>query len=217
MLTTNRCLHSLRLERSGRRVTRAKPGLPCPVKYFARLPLPDGRVDLGTVPSGYSSPGFAISQIIRVHSEEVRCKNNKPHLSLSAAMVFSNSSRAAGPRTLLRTVHGLLRTRRLTLHASPGLLRAPHFCALVLRPSPRVQPVSPGPVCGLLHARFPAFRAAHGGLRAQHFELAPRTPARSVSGLLRLPRLSAPRSFADCSAPSLLALSPLADCSAPGS
>jgi len=97
----------------------------------------------------------------------------------------------------------------LTLHASLGLLRAPHFCVLVLHPSPRAQPVSPGPVCGLLHARFPAFRAAHGGLRAQHFELAPRTPALSVSGLLRIPRLSAPRSLADCSAPSPLALSPV--------
>jgi len=33
----------------------------------------------------------------------------------------------------------LLRARRLTLHASLGLLRAPHFCVLVLHPSSRAQ------------------------------------------------------------------------------
>ena len=39
---------------------RAKPGLSCPVKFCAGLPLPDGGVNLESVLSGYSSPGFAI-------------------------------------------------------------------------------------------------------------------------------------------------------------
>ena len=45
----------------GSPIPRAKPGLPRPVKFCARLPLPDGRVNSGSVLSAYSSPGFAVA------------------------------------------------------------------------------------------------------------------------------------------------------------
>jgi hypothetical protein len=105
----------------------------------------------------------------------------------------------------------------LTLRASPGLLRSLHFCALVLHPSPRAQPVSPGPVCGLL--RPVPLRSV----------LLTEDSAFNTLSLRPVPRLSP---FPVCSVFRDLALlacsriaplpccsrsSPLADCSAPGS
>src|SRR5271157_4152635 len=43
------------------RFPRAEPGLLCPVESGAGSPLPDGRVDLIAVVSGYTIPGSAIA------------------------------------------------------------------------------------------------------------------------------------------------------------
>jgi len=55
-------------------IPRAKPGLPCPIKFRARLPLPDGRVNSGYVLSAYSCPGFAVA----VHRYSARAEKPGP-------------------------------------------------------------------------------------------------------------------------------------------
>jgi len=42
---------------------RAKPASLCPVENCVRSPLPDGRVDLNALLSGYINSGFAISAV----------------------------------------------------------------------------------------------------------------------------------------------------------
>jgi hypothetical protein len=94
---------------------------------------------------------------------------------------------------------------------APRIARIAPFAALLRPCAAPVAACSAGfawPGLRIAPPRPPAFRAAHGGLRVQHFKLAPRTPALPVSGLLRLPRLSAARLLADCSAPLLLTLFP---------
>jgi len=103
----------------------------------------------------------------------------------------------------------------LTLHTSLGLLRALHFGVLVLHPSTRAQPVSPGPVCGLLRLRFPAPVLLTDDSALNTFSSRPVSrlspfPVRSVFRDLALlaplriaprPRFSRSLPFADCSAP----------------
>ena len=52
--------------------TRSKPESLCPVESCVRSPLPDGRVDLNTLLSGYINSGFAIDFLVESKKDKGR-------------------------------------------------------------------------------------------------------------------------------------------------
>ena len=96
-----------------------------------------------------------------------------------------NQSRVAGPSTLPRAAHELLRARHLTLHASLGLLLAPHLYVLMLTTDPSL--------CNPIRLMPFADYSAHDSLRPV---LLTDDPALNTLSLCPVPRISP---FPDCS------------------